>query len=54
MCEHDFQLGADGEVRCIKCFVGDDEMELPIPENSDEVSVPLKPDFWASQVSFEE
>ncbi len=30
MCDHDFQLGAEGEVRCINCFVGDDEMEVSV------------------------
>jgi len=54
MCEHDFQLGDNGEVRCTKCLGRDDEMELPNPENSGEVNVPFNPDFWASQVSFEE
>ncbi len=45
MCDHDFQRGDDGEVRCINCFVGDDEMELPNAPPAD---------FWATQVSFEE
>jgi hypothetical protein len=54
MCEHDFQLGADGEVRCIKCFVGDDEMELPVHKKLDEVTDAPSADYWATQVSFEE
>lgn len=54
MCDHDFQLGADGEVRCIKCFVGDDEMELQVHKVIDEAIDVASADFWATQVSFEE
>lgn len=54
MCDHDFQLGADGEVRCIKCFVGDDEMELQVHKAIDEAIDAPSADFWATQVSFEE
>jgi hypothetical protein len=53
-CKYDFRLGADGEVRCIKCFVGDDEMELPAEENLAEESAPPAPEFWATQTNFEE
>ena len=54
MCDHDFQLNSDGEVRCIKCFVGDDEMELPVHKTLDEAIDAPPADFWATQVSFEE
>ncbi len=54
MCDHDFQLSVDGEVRCIKCFIGDDEMELPVREESADAADAPSADFWATQVSFEE
>jgi hypothetical protein len=56
MCDHDFQLGTNGQVSCVKCFVSDDEMELPSPKSLDEdEDVDAPPvDFWATQVSFEE
>lgn len=54
MCEHDFRLGADGQVTCVKCFVLDDEMELPTRELLPETTETKMPDFWATQVSFEE
>ena len=54
MCEHDFQRNPDGEVICIKCFVVDDDMELPLDKTLDEVIDAPPADFWATQVSFEE
>ena len=54
MCEHDFRLNADGEVTCIKCFALDDEMELPVVEHSLRSPEVTAPEFWASQVTFEE
>lgn len=54
MCEHDFRLNADGEVACIKCFARDDEMELPVGEHSLRMPEVKAPEFWASQVTFEE
>ena len=54
MCEHDFRLNADGEVACIKCFARDDEMELPVGEHSLRSPEVTTPEFWASQVTFEE
>lgn len=53
MCDHDFQRSADGEVRCSKCFVDDDEMELPVQENLDGTTDAPVVDYWATQVSFE-
>ncbi len=54
MCEHDFRLNADGEVACVKCFVLDDEMELPMEEDSSQVESTEIPEFWGTQVTFEE
>ena len=54
MCEHDFQIDADGEVRCKLCFVGDDEMELPANPKLKEAANPQSVDYWATQMSFEE
>lgn len=52
MCEHDFQLNAEGQVTCTKCLVRDDEMELPVEEVSSRMIE--TPEFWASQTNFEE
>ncbi len=41
MCDHDFQLGAEGEVRCINCFVGDDEMEASVYKKLDGAPVAI-------------
>lgn len=54
MCQHDFRLMADGEVSCIRCFARDDEMELPGEENRSQRDDTVAPDFWATQVNFEE
>lgn len=54
MCEHDFRLNADGQVACVKCFVLDDEMELPTEEDSSQVENTGIPEFWTTQVTFEE
>lgn len=54
MCEHDFRLNIDGQVACVKCFVLDDEMELPMEEDSSQVESTEIPEFWGTQVTFEE
>ncbi len=54
ICDHTFQLNADGEVRCTKCFVLDDEMVIDRGEDTVETQAPKTPDFWETQVSFEE
>ncbi len=39
MCDHDFQLDANGEVRCINCFVSDDEMEAQVYKKLEEATL---------------